>query len=430
MVCANGAWLALAVTMGSCGSTTGGDAAVTARQTLEAERAAFRNHLTTTVIEDALSRGPAQGEDSTWESAFWAMELASYTSQHTEGAINRAFRVYPSQGPSFQRSLLEVVYALYPQMFVAATDSVSRTTTDEKLFAMSTLHALRGSRISAAQAAERLDARFPRSEAHPILRMLRCDLDAAAGHPPARPSVAELLAHPFPDSAPVLFSLQRSDRRHQGRAVVRTRAGGFLRDSSGGYFSLAQLALSAANLPGYLTNGNTPQGVLSFQGYDVSANSFIGPTPNIQLVLPFEASPRVFFHGGSPGDSVWSLERYLALLPPAWRLYAPILEAYWAGQAGRTEIIAHGTTIDPDFYREKPFFPNTPSLGCLTAPEEWSPMTGRLVRSEQRRLVDALQRVGFEGGYCVVVNIGDEPSAVTQEDITPLLEEAERRLPR
>ena len=427
-LCAGGAFLVLTATFAACGPSTGGDTAPGAPQTLAAEREAFRKHLITGVIEDALSRGPAPGEDSTWEAAFWGMELASYTSAHTGAAIERAFQVYGSQGQFFRRALLEVVYALYPESFVAATDSVSRTTNDEKLFAMSTLHALRGGRISTSEARERLSGRFPRWEDHPILRMLAQDLDAAAGRSLPRPPLADLLAYPFPGDAPVLFSLQRSDRRYQGRAVVRDRARRFLRDSAGRYFSVAQLALSAANLPGYLTNGNTPQGVLSFQGYDVSRNRFIGPTPNLQLVLPAEVSPGVFFHKAIQGDTVWGRVRYLAVLPPEWRLYAPIWEAYYAGEAGRTEIIAHGTAIDPDFYRGKVFFPNTPSLGCLTAPEEWSPVTGQLVRSEQRRLVEALQRVGFEGGFCVVVNIGNDPAPVTDEEIAPLLAAAEQRV--
>ena len=424
MVCAG----AVSAVLGSCGSTTASD--VMLRHTLAAEREAFRNELISSVIEDALSRGPAQGEDSTWESAFWAMELASYTSPRTTDALGRGFRVFSSQGASFRRALLEVVYGLYPNAFLAEADSVSLTSEDEKLFAMSTLHALRGSRLSAGQARERMARRFPHPESHPILRMLAAQLDAAMGHAPGSPSLAELLAHPFPDGAPVVFSLQRSDMHYQGRAVVRTREGLFLRDSSGAYFSVPQLALSAANLPGYLTNGNTPQGVLSFQGYDVSANPFIGPTPNIQLVLPFEAPPAVFFHGGTGRDSAWRLEHYDSLLPPGWRGYIPLQEAYFAGQAGRTEIIAHGTTIDPEFYRGQPFYPTTPSLGCLTAPEEWSLATGHLVHSDQQRLIDTLRRVGFEGGYCVVVNIDDEPSPVSAEEIHSLLTAEEQRWPR
>ena len=120
-------------------------------------------------------------------------------------------------------------------------------------------------------------------------------------------------------------------------------------------------------MPGYLTNGNTPQGIFKITGFDVSKGSFIGPTTNIQMVLPFERSPDV-------ADSIPQLlgHNYKNLLPASWQDYHPVFEAYYAGRAGRTEIIAHGTTVNPAYYKQQPWYPISPTQGCLCTKEIWS----------------------------------------------------------
>ncbi len=48
------------------------------------------------------------------------------------------------------------------------------------------------------------------------------------------------------------------------------------------------------NLSGYLTNGNTPEGVFSLQGFGSSDIQFIGKSPTIITALPFEIPPDKF----------------------------------------------------------------------------------------------------------------------------------------
>ena len=105
----------------------------------------------------------------------------------------------------------------------------------------------------------------------------------------------------------------------------------------------------------------------------------------------------------------------------------PVREAYFAGMAGRWDIIAHGTVIDPEYYAGEPCYPNTPSLGCLTAAERWSPESGERVASDQQALVDAMKGAGFDRGYVVVVEIDSVQSAVTLHDVLPFVTEAEAR---
>lgn len=124
-----------------------------------------------------------------------------------------------------------------------------------------------------------------------------------------------------------------------------------------------QLARSITNLPYYLNNGNTPQGLFKITGVDTSDNSGIGPTTNLQLIMPFENGPEVFF--GTNTSFIFHYNKLLGSLEK----YQSLWESYQAGKIGRSEIIAHGTTINPQYYCHEKYFPPTPSLGCLCSPE-------------------------------------------------------------
>jgi hypothetical protein len=166
------------------------------------------------------------------------------------------------------------------------------------------------------------------------------------------------------------------------------------------------------------------------RGYDTSASLFIGPTTNIQLVLPYEVNAQKFFHRPEGTDTTWSDSLYRTLLPPSWGSYMPTREAFFAGMAGRWDIIAHGTVIDPEYYAGEPWYPNTPSLGCLTAAERWSSESGERISSDQQALVDAMKGIGFERGFVVVVEIDSVQSAVTLNDVLPFVTDAEARAAR
>ncbi len=89
-------------------------------------------------------------------------------------------------------------------------------------------------------------------------------------------------------------------------------------------------------------------------------SNFIGPTANIQLSMPVETSLQNFFNDSTISDTIWNIDYYKKLIPEDLKSYLPLYYSYYAGLAGRTEIIAHGTTIDPGFYANKPYFPLTP----------------------------------------------------------------------
>ncbi|HMP87909.1 MAG TPA: hypothetical protein PKE63_11565, partial [Lacibacter sp.] len=154
------------------------------------------------------------------------------------------------------------------------------------------------------------------------------------------------------------------------------------------------------NLPFYLTNGNTPQGLYRITGLDTSDNDWIGPTTNLQLAMPFERVAMPFFD--LPGDEQ---ETYRRLLGP-YAKFAELWESYEAGRIGRTEIIAHGTTIDPGFYAGQPYWPHTPSLGCLCSPEWWND-EGLREQSEQEAWIRWVREGLVQPRWLVVVEIAD-----------------------
>ena len=171
-------------------------------------------------------------------------------------------------------------------------------------------------------------------------------------------------------------------------------------------------------------NGSTPQGVYSIQGTNVSHNNFIGPTPTLQLLLPFENKWEKYFKQDW-NNSQDSLMIYKNLLPPGWRNYEPMLEAWNAGKTGRTAVIAHGTALDPEYFKGKPFYPLTPSQGCLCAKELWNVTTGKLLMSEQFNLVSAFQATSGNKGYLYVINLDNQQKAVSRSEVEALVKKFE-----
>ncbi len=282
-----------------------------------------------------------------------------------------------------------------------------------------------------------IQANFPDWANEPRLRALERRLRVDPREDLAqRPSLIDLLAAPLRPDYPVVFSFQRRDRERFGLALVRGADGRFVRNADGSYFNIAQLAMARTNLPGTITNGNTPQGVLVIKGTGTATNRWIGPTPYLESMLPVEA-PVALFDAPYARDTLpattsddnkaaWTESAYEAFLPPSWRNYFPIKEALLAGLAGRDEILAHGNTVNPAYYRGASYFPAAPSAGCLVAMEYWSKDDGTLVHSDQLALVKAFIAGGKDVGYLVVVELDDQPRPVILADVIEAVVAAER----
>lgn len=389
--------------------------------TLKSERENFYRKSVNQTINHSFQQQLNDSSESKYQSAFWAMELIQYRSDFTDSVVKAIWADLRQRSNSFQRAFLELVYTLYPNEFNDKVHHFSESTDDPKLFAMC-INYLRNSDLDLLNITKDFKERVFQSSDNPIIQMLEYKLSVSKD---AIPPLIELLKSNFGDDKVIVFSFHRNNRDYPGISVIRKPNGKFLISTDGEFFHIPHLARAITNLPGYITNGNTPQGIFSIHSIGFSKNTFIGPSPNLQMVLPYEVSPAFFFHN-EVKDTNWNKDQYTNLLPDSWKNYFPIYEAYYAGKAGRNEIIAHGTTIYPGFYTGKPYYPFTPSLGCMTAKEIWSPETGKIVESDQIKFMNAFKRAGSDKGFFILIEIDDKKESVHFDEIKPYLIKAEK----
>lgn len=388
-----------------------------------------RNILYRNIVQYTITRNlslPLRGDtEENYTDAFWAMELLRYKSPWTDSRIITAFDSIEKRTTPFQKALLELAYAIYPTRFLNQVTLLLNNTTDAKVFALSAEYLLRNNKypIASFNVENKKQQLIKSTQDEAIIRQLLNRIQNPL-HPKSSLPIAQVISKDFLKNNIILYSFQRRNRNYPGLALVRDSTGNFIIDETGEVFSVPQLARSINNLPGYLTNGNTPQGIFRMYGFDTSKTTFIGPTTNIQLTMPFETSLPHFFNDSTITDTVWTEEWYKKLLPAGLRNSEPLFESFYAGKAGRTEIIAHGTTVDPAYYTGQPYYPQTPTMGCLCTKEIWSDADGRRLQSDQQKLVNALQVAGGPHGYCVVIEIDDAQKPVTIQEILTLLKTA------
>jgi hypothetical protein len=371
----------------------------------------------------ALPAGPER--DAALPALFDTVALYRLEVEAAKPLLLAALPGLASRDVEVQRALLTAAHTLYAKEAEPLLWPLLPQLTATKPFAIAA-YTILSARPDAADRLSRLvPAQFPQWADEPRLTHLMQRIAAAQ---PARPPLPELLAAPLRPGYPVLFSLQRSGRQQMGLALVRGADGRFVRDASGALFASPQLALALTNLPGSITNGNTPQGVFTVVGVGTPTNPLIGPTPYLHSKLPIEGSTAEFEHLDS-SSATWTEAFYESFLPPSWRNFPPIKEAWLAGRAGRDDILAHGTVVNPAYYAGASYFPGTPSAGCMVSNEDWDPATGRLLSSGQLTLAQTFARAGGREqvwGYLVVVDLGPGDGPVTRDEVAPLVSAAER----
>ena len=380
-----------------------------------------RNKLYTAIIRSINNLSVPLNSDTEekWSNAFYGIELIGHTSPWEKNRIHYAFDSIAYRSISFQRDLLELVYSNYPTGFDEEISSLSICTTNEKVFAMCMEYLLRNHPDNSHRLGySTLTKNKFTNINHPIIHGWLAHLQETKIS--VMPIFCELLSPDFLPGNVIMYSIQRKDRNYPGIVLIRDSSGNFIR-KGGKLFSVPQLARSLSDLPGYLTDGSTPQGIFRMHGFAVSESQFIGPTTNIQLTMPGELGLVSFLRSSTIRDSVWTEKWYSTLLQGHLKEYAPLYQSYYAGMAGRTEIIAHGTTVDPKYYSSKTYFPFTPTEGCLCTKEFWDPVDGRQTFSDQQLLVNAIKSAGGAEGYCVVIELNDKKEPVHIEEIAQFL---------
>lgn len=302
-----------------------------------------------------------------WMGAYWAMELMLYQPPGYEQLIPSQIAMLPKTGPGFQRAFMEMLYTLYLNRYYAELKVILPQLKSDKVKAM-VLEYLSASGITPIVST---DPTFTRSSYYPLYQYQRSKKEQAL------PSKNDFLHSSFLPGQTVLCSFQSTDRNKPGYQMIRLADGTWMKNEQGEELRFPQLARSISNLPFYLTNGNTPQGLYKITGVDTSDNNWIGPTTNLQMILPFEKNASDFFGTDTAYENYYS-----HLLGHHLQRFIGLKESYWAGKIGRTEIIAHGTTIDPEYYKHQLYYPNTPSLGCLCSPEIWNDKGERIYSAQ------------------------------------------------
>lgn len=322
-------------------------------------------------------------------SAFWAMEIMQYKPNHGQAAIRYQLPLLKKQPAFYQRAFLQMLYTLYPKQYDNEILKIWKELNGSKNQAMA-LEYLALSGIFPN------DFHIEKNDSSHLFYY-----DQRKNGKPSSFTVDDLLHPNFLPNQLLVISLQQNDRNIPGVIRFRLPNHTWHKRTDGTIWEAPQLARAITNLPYYLTNGNTPQGLYVLDGFAVSENDWIGPTTNLQMRMPFETNRIHFFAGDSTKN--WE-EGYKSLLGP-FKNKIQLWESFIAGKLGRTEIIAHGTTIDPTWYKNQPYFPNTPSLGCLCSPELWNEK-GIRTRSAQEEWIQVLQSLGGgQQGYLLVVDV-------------------------
>ena len=398
------------------------DSVVYAKNTVKAVRTKEHSNLINNSITKNLSKPLNAVNEEYWIDAFDAIELTTYRSAFVDSRVKLAFDSIEKRSPEFQRALLEMAYSNYKGKYTDVAEKLMLKTPEPKIFAMAAEHYLAaGTDPDAWNKVIRIFSKRSDKDKHvPFYYGLLTGLIKGYSDKESTAWLISNLQQALPGQT-LLLSLQRKNRDQPGLALVRDRNGNWVTDDSGKIIAIPQLARSLSNLPFYLTNGNTPQGIFRMNGFDVSKSMAIGPTTNLQLLMPCETSPQAFFLGANPTDSVWSEEVYKELLPAPLQDYLPLFESFFASKAGRTEIIAHGTTVNPEFYRNHPYYPLTPTQGCLCTREIWDEQDGKRAISDQQKLVNAIRKAGGPNGYCIVVELDNQQKPVSLQEVLSFL---------
>lgn len=399
------------------------DSTVYAKFTSLQNRINFYNNLVNKSITKNLSVTLDSLTEDKWQNAFSAIELVNFQSPLVDKKLLQAADSIANRSPDFQQSFIEMLYAVNRKIFIAQVKKLLPITQNVKVFAMGVNYLLlcdtsknnlnqliHLTKIKKWQVAAGKDAT--------ILAALKTQLSPLNTRDefPDKKSLKNLFLKDYLKGNIVIYSLQRKNRNYPGLVILKDTAGNFLMDSTGKVFYRYQLARSLSNMPFYISNGNTPQGMYRLDGFGKSNSLFIGPTTNLQLTMPYETSIQHFLKDSTITDSVWSKELYARLLPDKLKKYESLYQSFYAGAAGRTEIIAHGTTVDPTYYVGKTYYPFTPTAGCLCTGEVWD-SSGKRISSDQQVLSDAVKFAGGPNGYLIVIEIDDQQKPVAADEI-------------
>ncbi len=366
--------------------------------TTQTERERFVKEKTH-FIDSVISLVPNSENEKSYKSAYWASELMLSRSEKAKANLKFALVHFSTYSDSFKYAVLQNIFTLYQTEFATEIASLLALEKSEKRFALMASYLIRQDKSVVNLCVDKMKKRFPLWKDNPVLCGFK--LENSIQPTLTNTQIEDLIAFRKAKKEATIFVFVHQNRDIPGYAIVQNKKGEFLKNGND-TLKIKLLARSITNFPSYLTNGNTPQGVFSVQGFSSSDNVFIGKSPTVISALPFEIAANEFCFAKNE-KTEWSIDFYESFFPESWRNYAPKNMAYYAGKAGRSEIIIHGTTIDSEFYKQQPYYPFTPSMGCICTLERWDRTSGNLIESEQLRLIQALKENKIEKALMYVI---------------------------
>ncbi|SFE11071.1 hypothetical protein [Flavobacterium phragmitis] len=346
-----------------------------------------------------------------WNAYSWATTLIIDDSPQNHAVLKKALKEYKQFSKSELQKVFESVFACFPHDFVDEVTVIAENETEsEKVFASAVNYLARNNK----DVSYLLKTKFNNND-KPILQALRNQF-LTSYKPISFKELKKLIEFNSNKKIKFLYSVQHQNRDKIGKVFIQNENGKLV-GKERKIMVIDQLARSATNLPMYITNGNTPVGLFRINNLAVSENVFIGPTKSFATYMPFECSADLFFNDSTKD---FSLTNYLSFFPGEMRNNLSLQQSYWAGKAGRSEIYFHGTTIDQNLYIGKEFYGQTPSLGCLCTSEIWND-DGKLISSDQQKLVDAWMQSGNEDGYAYVLELNESDWKMFEKNINTLL---------
>ena len=359
-----------------------------------------------------------------WRKSLINAESLFLNDSKTINGIKKALSEKTDKFVKLQRAALEVAYATDSSRFVNRIKSIFNDTKDIISYAISVNYLIR---IKAENHSNEfflndLGKHFPKWDNNPILKSLHYYLaNSSSKIFSNQPSLKDLIDSPIQKGKTIIYTFLRKNRNIPGITIIKNPNGKFVKNADGTIFNIPQLAISYSNLPSYIPNGNTPTGIYSVVGTYITPTESIGPTPNILVRSPFEVSPKIFFHNKNKYKK-FNKTDYDSLVPKTWQNYFPIYQSFYSGKSGRKLIIIHGSTDDLTYYKNMPYYPMSPTRGCLSSKEIWDSKTGKCLESDQVKLINAFRSTKQNKGFLVVIELDNKNKPVTLSDIVKYLD--------
>ncbi len=277
---------------------------------LKSSRKIFKKELDEQ-IDNVFSSKLNKRTEKAWTSLFRKVGLQLYKTNKIYNAIKLASQYSLSGNVKFQRAIVETIITLYPSDFKTIIDSLFDTTTDPILYSYLVNYYSNQNLFNKNEYITKTKKRFPNWEKIPQLNYLVYYLEQDSI---STPSLYDIFSNKFIEGKTIIYSIQRKDRNYPGITIIKKPNGEFVKGDNDTIFYVKQLALSVTNLPGYLSQGNTPQGIFSVVGYYNSPTPSIGPTAAVLTRIPYEVPIKLWYHK-TVSKSYWDIADYKNLLP-------------------------------------------------------------------------------------------------------------------